>query len=103
MTIAHVAAGAPTVYLWSDGASTRMMKRVAVPMLGGLATSALLTLEVLPVLYTMWRFRQLKQAARLGLPLEAVVGWMPAWQKPETNHGVEAQAIGRLSAGQNLG
>ena len=40
------------------------MRRVAAPMLGGLATSAFLTLEVLPVLYTIWRTRQLRAAER---------------------------------------
>ena len=31
-------------------------------MIGGLVTSAFLTLEVLPVLYTIWRHRQLRRA-----------------------------------------
>ena len=84
MTIATMAAGL-LPFLWSDGAGAEIMKRVAIPMLGGLVTSALLTLEVLPVLYTMWRFRQLKQAAHLGLPLEAVVGSMPAWARETGN------------------
>jgi copper/silver efflux system protein len=39
---------------------------VAAPMIGGLLTSAFLTLEVIPVLYTIWRTRQLS-AARGGL------------------------------------
>jgi len=34
-------------------------------MIGGLVTSAFLTLEVIPVLYTIWRTRQLS-AARAG-------------------------------------
>jgi len=33
-------------------------------MLGGLLTSAFLTLEVLPVLYTIWRWRQLQHGDR---------------------------------------
>ena len=45
------------------------MRRVAAPMLGGLLTSAFLTLEVIPVLYTVWRHWQLKRARRAGLPL----------------------------------
>ena len=40
------------------------MKRIAAPMLGGLVTSAFLTLEVLPVLYTLWRAHQLARAQR---------------------------------------
>src|SRR6185436_6367580 len=60
--------------LWSDGAGSEIMRRVAAPMLGGLATSAFLTLEVLPVLYTIWRQRQLRRATALGVPISAVVG-----------------------------
>jgi len=60
--------------LWSDGAGSEIMRRVAAPMLGGLATSAFLTLEVLPVLYTIWRQRQLRRATALGLPIAAIVG-----------------------------
>jgi Cu(I)/Ag(I) efflux system membrane protein CusA/SilA len=50
-------------------------------MLGGLATSALLTLEVLPVIYTLWRASQLRRAQRAGVPVEQVVGTMPAWAR----------------------
>jgi Cu(I)/Ag(I) efflux system membrane protein CusA/SilA len=60
--------------LWADGAGSEIMRRVAAPMLGGLATSAFLTLEVLPVLYTIWRQRQLRRATTLGVPIETVVG-----------------------------
>ena len=55
--------------LWSDGAGADVMRRIAAPMVGGLCTSAVLTLEVLPVLYTIWRARQLRRADRLGVPL----------------------------------
>jgi Cu(I)/Ag(I) efflux system membrane protein CusA/SilA len=34
------------------------MKRIAAPMVGGLLTSAFLTLEVIPVVYTYWRQEQ---------------------------------------------
>jgi Cu(I)/Ag(I) efflux system membrane protein CusA/SilA len=80
MTITTMAAGLLPL-LWADGSGAEIMKRVAAPMLGGLATSAFLTLEVLPVLYTIWRGRQLKRASRLGLPLEAIVGAAPSWAR----------------------
>jgi Cu(I)/Ag(I) efflux system membrane protein CusA/SilA len=60
--------------LWADGAGSEIMRRVAAPMLGGLVTSAFLTLEVLPVLYTIWRHRQLRRAIALGVPIAAIVG-----------------------------
>jgi len=60
--------------LWSEGAGSEIMRRVAAPMLGGLVTSAFLTLEVLPVLYTIWRHRQLRRAIALGIPIASIVG-----------------------------
>jgi len=38
-----------------------VMKRVAAPMVGGLFTSAFLTLEIIPVVYTWWRWSQWKR------------------------------------------
>jgi Cu(I)/Ag(I) efflux system membrane protein CusA/SilA len=69
MTVVTMAAGLFPL-LWSQGAGAEIMKRVAAPMVGGLATSAFLTLEVIPVLYTIWRTRQLAAAERRGVPLE---------------------------------
>src|SRR5438045_1957973 len=65
MTIATMAVGLLPL-LWSDGAGAEIMKRVAAPMLGGLVTSAFLTLEVIPVLYTIWRTRQLAAGRGFG-------------------------------------
>lgn len=59
--------------LWAEGAGAEIMRRVAAPMVGGLATSAFLTLEVIPVLYTIWRSHQLRRAERLRVPIAAVV------------------------------
>jgi Cu(I)/Ag(I) efflux system membrane protein CusA/SilA len=80
MTITTMAA-ALLPLLWSDGAGAEIMRRVAAPMVGGLGTSAFLTLEVLPVLYTLWRSRQLRAAQRAGVPLAEVVGTVPAWAR----------------------
>jgi Cu(I)/Ag(I) efflux system membrane protein CusA/SilA len=80
MTIATMAAGLLPL-VWADGAGAEIVRRVAAPMLGGLVTSAFLTLEVLPVLYTIWRHRQLRRAQRTGLPLAAIVGTPPTWAR----------------------
>jgi len=80
MTITTMAA-ALLPLLWADGSGAEIMKRVAAPMLGGLATSAFLTLEVLPVLYTIWRTRQLRRAERTGASLASVVGPVPSWAR----------------------
>ena len=44
--------------LWATGSGADVMKRIAAPMVGGLITSAFLTLEVIPVIYTYWRQEQ---------------------------------------------
>jgi Cu(I)/Ag(I) efflux system membrane protein CusA/SilA len=67
--------------IWADGAGSEIMRRVAAPMLGGLVTSAFLTLEVLPVLYTIWRAHQLRRAEVTGRPLEEIVGTLPGWAR----------------------
>jgi len=77
MTVTTMAAGLLPL-LWADGAGAEIMKRVAAPMIGGLASSAFLTLEVLPVLYTIWRYRQLRLAQRTGIEIDAVLGAVPA-------------------------
>jgi copper/silver efflux system protein len=76
MTITTMAVGLLPL-LWSDGAGAEIMKRVAAPMLGGLVTSAFLTLEVIPVLYTIWRTRLLRSAQKVATAVEpgAVYGF----------------------------
>jgi Cu(I)/Ag(I) efflux system membrane protein CusA/SilA len=60
--------------LWASGSGADVMKRIAAPMVGGLLTSAFLTLEIIPVIYTYWRNAQLKEAKRTGRPLEEIIG-----------------------------
>jgi hypothetical protein len=44
--------------MWATGSGADVMKRIAAPMVGGLVTSAFLTLEIIPVVYTVWREEQ---------------------------------------------
>jgi copper/silver efflux system protein len=60
--------------LWATGSGSDVMKRIAAPMIGGLVSSAFLTLELIPVLYTYWRYSQLKRSQRTGRPLAEVCG-----------------------------
>jgi len=80
MTVTTMAAGLLPL-LWAEGAGAEVLRRVAAPMIGGLLTSAFLTLEVLPVLYTVWRTRQLRRAQRLGVPIATIVGVVPGWAR----------------------
>jgi Cu(I)/Ag(I) efflux system membrane protein CusA/SilA len=45
--------------MWSIGTGADLMKRIAAPMVGGLATSFLMELLVYPAVYFLWRKRQL--------------------------------------------
>jgi copper/silver efflux system protein len=45
--------------LWATSSGSDVMKRIAAPMVGGLLTSAFLTLEIIPVVVTYWRQEQL--------------------------------------------
>ena len=60
--------------LWATGSGADVMKRIAAPMVGGLLTSAFLTLEIIPVVYTYWRNAQLERSKRTGVPLAEIVG-----------------------------
>ena len=37
--------------MWSSGAGASVMKRIAAPMIGGMASATLLTLFILPIAY----------------------------------------------------
>jgi Cu(I)/Ag(I) efflux system membrane protein CusA/SilA len=60
MTVATMMIGLVPL-LWSVGTGAEAMKRMAAPMVGGLITSAFLTLEIIPVVYTYWRLAQIKR------------------------------------------
>ncbi|APR87572.1 Cobalt-zinc-cadmium resistance protein CzcA [Minicystis rosea] len=70
--------------LWATGSGADVMKRIAAPMVGGLVTSAFLTLEIIPVIYTYWRHAQLRHAQRTGRSLAEVCG-LPAEAGEEAN------------------
>ena len=57
MTVATMLVGLIPL-LWASGSGADVMKRIAAPMVGGLVTSAFLTLEIIPVVYTYWRQEQ---------------------------------------------
>jgi copper/silver efflux system protein len=87
MTIVTMAA-ALLPLLWAQGAGSEIMKRVAAPMIGGLVTSAFLTLEVIPVLYTIWRTRQLSAGRGFGRGAPA----LPAPSEAESPEGDQRAA-----------
>ena len=52
MTVAAIMAGLVPV-LWSTGVGSEVMQRIAVPMIGGMVSSTLLTLLVIPALFAL--------------------------------------------------
>ena len=60
MTVTAIMAGLVPI-LWSQGVGADVMKRIAAPMVGGMITSTVLTLVVIPAVYSLWRERALAQ------------------------------------------
>ena len=56
MTVAAIMGGLLPI-MWTTGTGADVMKRIAAPMIGGMVSSTLLTLVVIPVLYALWRGR----------------------------------------------
>jgi copper/silver efflux system protein len=62
MTVAAIMLGLLPA-LWSHGTGAEVMQRIAAPMIGGMVTSTILTLVVIPALYYLWRRRGLVSSA----------------------------------------
>jgi Cu(I)/Ag(I) efflux system membrane protein CusA/SilA len=60
MTVMAIIAGLAPI-LWSRGTGADVMKRIAAPMVGGMITSTILTLVVIPAIYLLWRRGQLRR------------------------------------------
>lgn len=63
MTVTAIMAGLVPI-LWGNGTGASVMKRIAAPMVGGMISSTILTLVVIPAVYSLWRERALTAAAR---------------------------------------
>jgi Cu(I)/Ag(I) efflux system membrane protein CusA/SilA len=54
MTVVATMAGLMPI-MWSHGAGSQAMKRIAAPMIGGMVSATILTLIVVPVIYGFWK------------------------------------------------
>ena len=54
MTVAAIMGGLLPI-MWTTGTGADVMKRIAAPMIGGMVSSTVLTLLVIPILYALWR------------------------------------------------
>jgi Cu(I)/Ag(I) efflux system membrane protein CusA/SilA len=67
MTVTAIMAGLVPI-LWSQGTGADMMKRIAAPMVGGMISSTLLTLVVIPAIYSLWKERAIRHHLTFPAP-----------------------------------
>ena len=72
MTVTAIIGGLLPI-LWSQGTGADVMKRIAAPMVGGMLTSTVLTLAVIPAIYSLWKERELRRAEEWASTGEARV------------------------------
>ncbi len=48
--------------LWSDGTGADVMKRIAAPMVGGIASALIMVLVVFPAIFAIWKGRSLRSS-----------------------------------------
>ena len=70
MTVTAIMAGLLPI-LWGGGVGSDVMKRIAAPMVGGMVTSTVLTLVVIPAVYSLWKEWELR---RVAVPAKAPNG-----------------------------
>ena len=46
--------------MYGDGTGSEVMSRLAAPMVGGMLSSVMLTLFVIPVVYLIWKARHIR-------------------------------------------
>jgi len=64
MTVVAIMAGLLPI-MWSSGTGSEVMSRIAAPMVGGMISSTILTLAVIPAIYALvkeWQMRRLPQS-----------------------------------------
>ena len=60
MTVVAIMAGLLPI-MWSTGTGSEVMRRIAAPMVGGMVSSTVLTLVVIPAVYSLIKQRQLRR------------------------------------------
>jgi copper/silver efflux system protein len=67
MTVSAIMAGLLPI-LWSTGTGSEVMQRIAVPMVGGMISSTVLTLIVIPAIYGQVKMRTVLTSRRRSAP-----------------------------------
>jgi Cu(I)/Ag(I) efflux system membrane protein CusA/SilA len=66
MTVSAIMAGLLPIF-WGHGAGADTMRRIAAPMIGGMVSSTVLTLIVIPAVYAAWKTSILKRERELNV------------------------------------
>ena len=69
MTVVAIMAGLIPI-LWSTGTGSEVMQRIAVPMIGGMISSTILTLVVIPAVYALIKGYGLPREPRSAIPAD---------------------------------
>ena len=69
MTVVAIVAGLIPI-MWSTGTGSEVMQRIAVPMIGGMISSTILTLVVIPAVYALIKGFGLPRQPNAVVPVE---------------------------------
>jgi Cu(I)/Ag(I) efflux system membrane protein CusA/SilA len=72
MTVVAIMAGLLPI-MWNTGTGSEVMRRIAAPMVGGMVSSTILTLVVIPAVYALVKRRQIKPCGSPATALETPV------------------------------
>jgi Cu(I)/Ag(I) efflux system membrane protein CusA/SilA len=75
MTVAAIMAGLLPI-MWSSGTGSEVMQRIAVPMIGGMVSSTVLTLVVIPAIYALVKGARLSVAGIEPGPRVSPLTWL---------------------------
>jgi copper/silver efflux system protein len=70
MTVVAIMAGLLPI-MWSSGTGSEIMQRIAVPMIGGMVSSTLLTLIVIPAIFGLVKERSVRAKATVSVAKES--------------------------------
>jgi len=77
MTVTAIISGLLPI-MWATGSGSDVMKRIAAPMVGGMVSTTVLSLVVLPAVYLIWRAWQVRRAEAGKARAQALLGGVEA-------------------------
>ncbi len=85
MTVTAIMAGLLPI-MWGHGTGSQVMKRIAAPMVGGMISSTILTLIVIPAIYYLWKSREVRNMAT-ALDTTSATAQQVVASLPADHHG----------------